>query len=90
MATPDLEMLTLLVAQLVRRSRLTAHERREIVHIARGLSARDAARIERIPIPLLRSRRKVLFKKLRVSGASELIATLLALSLRKLARKDGV
>jgi DNA-binding CsgD family transcriptional regulator len=86
-APPDTE-LRLLVATLVKRTQLTHDERREILHIARGLASRDSARIERVPVGTIRTRRKNVYRKLRVSGGSELISRLLALSLGMLVRSE--
>lgn len=89
MAAPDVEMLARLVSQLVRRTPLTHDERREVMHIARGLSTAAAAEIERVPVPVIRARRKGLYRKLGLSGSSQLVSHLLALALSLLAGRDA-
>jgi DNA-binding CsgD family transcriptional regulator len=88
MATPDDEMLTVLVARLLKRTALTHGERREVLHIARGLAARDSARVEQLPVEIIRSRRKAIYRKLHLPGAGELVSRLLALSLTMLVRNE--
>ena len=84
MAPPDDGTLRLLVARYVRRIALTHDERREILHIARGLAPHASAKIERVPVETIRTRRKHIYRKLKLSGASDLVSTLLALSLSML------
>ena len=88
MATPDLEMLSVVVAKYLRATRLPHAQRREVLHIARGLASKESARIEGVPVEIIRTRRKLVYRKLRVSGAGDLISTLLGLSLSMLARRD--
>jgi DNA-binding CsgD family transcriptional regulator len=85
MAAPDTEMLAMLVARFLKRAKLTQAERREILHVARGLASKDSARIERLPVEVIRTRRKLIYRKLHLSGAGELVSRLLALSLAMLA-----
>lgn len=87
--TPDTEMLTALVAKLLRHAKLSHEERREVLHIARGLASKEAARIEGVPVEIIRTRRKVVYRKLHLSGGAELLSRLLALSLEMLAHGDG-
>ena len=89
MATPDFEVLTRLVSQLVARASITHDERREILHIARGLSTSKAAEIERVTVAMIRTRRKALYRKLGLAGSSQLLSNLLALALAMLARSDA-
>ena len=88
MVTPDIELLTALVTRFVRRSQLTPDERREVLHIAKGLAAKDSAHIERLPVGVIRTRRKLIYRKLQVAGASQVISRLLALSLTMLAGSE--
>lgn len=85
MATPENGLLALVVTRFLKRTQLTHDERREVLHIARGLASKDSARIERVPVELIRTRRKHIFRKLGVPGASELVSGLLGLSLAMLA-----
>ena len=89
MATPDFEVLTRLVSQLVARASITHDERREILHIARGLSTSKAAEIERVTVAMIRTRRKALYRKLGLAGSSQLLSNLLALALAMLAGSDA-
>jgi DNA-binding CsgD family transcriptional regulator len=88
-AAPEIETLRLLVARYVKRTDLTPDERREILHIARGLSPRESAQIERVMIETIRTRRKNIYRKLKIPGGSELISALLALSLETLIVRRG-
>lgn len=88
MATPELEMLSVVVAKYLRATRLAHAQRREVLHIARGLASKESARIEGVSVEIIRTRRKLVYRKLRVSGAGELISTLLGLALSMLARRD--
>jgi DNA-binding CsgD family transcriptional regulator len=87
-AAPDTEMLAALVARFLMRTRLSQAERREILHIARGFASKDSARLERLPVEIIRTRRKLIYRKLRLSGAGELVSALLALSLAVLSGKE--
>ena len=82
-------MLAGLVATFLKHTRLTLAEHREVLHIARGLTGKASARIERVPVETIRTRRKLVYRKLRVSGANELVSRLLALSLTMLADHEG-
>ncbi len=90
MATPDPEMLATLVATfLEKQANLSHEERREVLHIATGLASRESATIEGLSVQQIRTRRKLVYRKLRLSGGAELLSHLLALSLELLARRDG-
>jgi DNA-binding CsgD family transcriptional regulator len=87
-ATPEVEPLAALVAKFLKRAKLAQAERREILHIAQGLASKDSAKLEGVPVELIRTRRKLIYRKLRLSGAGELVSGLLALSLTELAQRD--
>jgi DNA-binding CsgD family transcriptional regulator len=87
-AAPEIETLRLLVARFVKRTDLTSDERREILHIARGLAPKESAQIERVTVEIIRTRRKNIYRKLRLPGGSELISALLALSLTMLVVRE--
>ncbi len=89
MSAADNEMLAMVVAKFLKRTKLTHAERREVLHIARGLPSKDSARIERLPVEVIRTRRKLIYRKLRLSGAGELVSRLLALSLAMLTGAEG-
>ena len=71
-------------------SSLTPSERAEVVRIAQGLACRDSASSADVSPETIRARRKRIYRKLDVSGASELLSSMLALSLRLLAAGEGV
>jgi len=88
MTAPDSEMLATLVAKFLKRTKLTPAERREVLHVARGFASKDSARLERLPVEVIRTRRKLIYRKLRLSGAGELVSGLLALSLAALSGNE--
>jgi DNA-binding CsgD family transcriptional regulator len=88
-AIPDLEMLAIVVSKFLKATRLPLAERREVMHIARGLASKESARIEGVPVEVIRTRRKLIYRKLRLSGAGELVSRLLGVSLAMLSRSDG-
>ena len=88
-AVPSHEaLLDSLAARFTTGIRLTPAERAEIVHIARGFASKDSAAAGDLADETVRARRKRIYKKLRVTGASELISTLLAFALGLLARGE--
>ncbi len=87
MPMPDPEMLATLVATFVKQANLSLEERREVLHIASGLGSKDSASVEGIPVQRIRTRRKLVYRKLHLSGGSELVSQLLALALEMLARR---
>ena len=86
----DIQVLRLLVDRYLSTTSLTPAERREVAHIAQGFACKDAATADDRAVETIRSRRKRLYAKLRISGASELLSTLLALSLDMLARGESL
>lgn len=88
MAMPDREMLATLVATFLKQANLSVEERREVLHIASGLGSKESASVEGVPVQQIRTRRKLVYRKLRLSGGSELVSQLLALALEMLARRD--
>ncbi len=75
-----------LVTRLAERHRLTPAERLEIIRIAQGFACKDSATDANISPETVRARRKRIYRKLGTGGgANEVIAMLLALSLRTLA-----
>ncbi len=89
MAIPDPEMLAKIVATFLERANLSHEERREVLHVAGGLGSKESASVEGVPVQQIRTRRKVVYRKLRLSGGSDLLSQLLALSLEMLARRGG-
>lgn len=84
MSIPDPELLAFLTAKYLEPIQLTAAERREVIHIAKGFACKDSATIDGRRVETIRARRKHLYAKLHVSGARDLLSTLLALALQML------
>jgi DNA-binding CsgD family transcriptional regulator len=63
---------------------LTPAETTEVARIARGLCCKDSAAEGRVSPETIRGRRKRIYRKLRAAGRSEVLAGLLAASLREL------
>ncbi len=84
---PELLARTLapLVSALTPRPALTPAERMEVLRIAQGFACKDSATAANVSPETVRARRKRIYRKLDVSGANDVIAVLLALSLRALA-----
>jgi DNA-binding CsgD family transcriptional regulator len=83
----DVEILTPFTATFLERSTLTPAERAEVLRLAQGFACKDSAAATDVSPETIRARRKRIYHKLDVSGAGELISTLLALSLKML--KEG-
>lgn len=74
-----------IVATLASRNALTPAERTEVLRIAQGFGCKDSAAAADVSPETIRARRKRIYRKLSLSGANEVISTLLAQSLRALA-----
>jgi DNA-binding CsgD family transcriptional regulator len=83
----DVEILTPFTAKFLEGSTLTPAERAEVLRMAQGFACKDSAAATDVSPETIRARRKRIYRKLDVSGAGELISTLLALSLKML--KEG-
>jgi DNA-binding CsgD family transcriptional regulator len=90
MAQIDIEILTPFAAKFLEGSNLTPAERAEVLRIAQGFACKDSASAAGVSPETIRARRKRIYRKLDVPGSGELLASLLALSLRMLARGDKV
>ena len=84
----DIEILTPFAAKFMEGSTLTPAERSEVLRMAQGFACKDSAAAANVSPETIRARRKRIYRKLDMSGSGELISTLLALSLRMLARGD--
>ena len=87
---PDVLRVTFpsLMAHLPGGDLLTPAERVEVVHLAQGLACKESAAAMNISASTVLARRKHIYRKLRMSGANELIARLLAVSLQLLGRGE--
>jgi DNA-binding CsgD family transcriptional regulator len=89
MIIPDHDLLAQLTAKYLEPSAaLTPAERKEVLHIAQGFACKDSATADDRALETIRSRRKRLYGKLRVSGSGDLLSRLLALSLEMLVRGE--
>ena len=86
----DIEILTPFAAKFMEGSTLTPAERSEVLRMAQGFACKDSAAAANVSPETIRARRKRIYRKLDMSGSGELISTLLALSLRMLARGDRI
>lgn len=80
----DIDILSPFAAKYMDGSHLTPAERSEVLRIAQGFACKDSAAAANVSPETIRARRKRIYRKLGVSGASELISRLLALSLEML------
>ena len=84
----DVEILVPFAAKFMERTTLTPAERAEVLRLAQGFACKDSAAATNVSPETIRARRKRIYRKLDVPGAGELIASLLALSLRMLANGE--
>jgi DNA-binding CsgD family transcriptional regulator len=86
----DIEILTPFAAKFMEGSTLTPAERSEVLRMAQGFACKDSAAAANVSPETIRARRKRIYRKLDMSGSGELISTLLALSLRMLAKGERI
>lgn len=90
MAQIDIEVLTPFTARFLEGTNLTPAERAEVLRIAQGFACKDSASAAGVSPETIRARRKRIYRKLDVPGSGELLASLLALSLKMLSRGDRI
>jgi len=83
-----IEILTPFAARFLEGSSLTPAERAEVLRIAQGFACKDSAASANVSPETIRARRKRIYRKLNVPGSGELLACLLALSLKMLSAGD--
>ncbi len=81
------EWLDRLLGIYVADARLTRSERKELRHIALAEVAKDSAAQAGISHETVRKYRKRLYRQLRVTGATDILVGLIALSLRQVAAR---
>ena len=86
----DLEQLTRVVVAIPEYRDLTPAERSEVLRIAQGLQCKDSAAVANVSPETIRARRKRIYRKLDVPGSGELLASLLSLSLKMLAKGERI
>lgn len=81
-----------LLSRLPGYSQLTPTERDEVVRMANGLDCTESAAAANVPSATVRGHRRHIYVKLRISGMTELLLTLLDKALRmqdRLGRTEG-
>ena len=86
----DIDILSSFTTTFLQTRSLTPAERVEVLRLAQGFCCKDSAAAADISPETIRARRKRIYRKLGLSGASELISALLACSLEMLARGDRI
>src|SRR5574342_737828 len=86
----DIEILTPFAAKFLEGTSLTPAERAEVLRIAQGFACKDSAAAAGVSPETIRARRKRIYRKLDVPGSGELLASLLALSLKMLAKGERI
>ena len=84
----DVEILAPFTARFLEGTNLTPAERSEVLRLAQGFACKDSAAAANVSPETIRARRKRIYRKIDMSGANELIAALLALSLKMLAKGE--
>jgi DNA-binding CsgD family transcriptional regulator len=77
----DIDALVPLCSKFTQGCALTPSESAEVIRIAQGFACKDSAAAAGVSPETIRARRKRIYRKLHVAGASELISGLLAASL---------
>src|SRR5512136_2500908 len=88
MAQIDIEVLTPFTARFLEGANLPPTERAEVLRIAQGFACKDSASAAGVSPETIRARRKRIYRKLDVPGSAELLAKLLALSLKMLSKGE--
>jgi DNA-binding CsgD family transcriptional regulator len=86
----DIEILTPFAARFLEGTTLTPAERAEVLRIAQGFACKDSAAAAGVSPETIRARRKRIYRKLDVPGSGELLASLLLLSLKMLAKGERI
>jgi DNA-binding CsgD family transcriptional regulator len=82
----DIEILSPFAAKFMEGTKLTPAERSEVLRLAQGFACKDSAAAADISPETIRARRKRIYRKLDLSGAGEVLSTLLKMSLTMLAQ----
>src|SRR5215208_7575674 len=86
----DIDLLAPVGAKFMEGTNLTPAERAEVLRMAQGFACKDSAAAANVSPETIRARRKRIYRKLDMSGSGELISTLLALSLKMLAKGERI
>jgi len=90
MAHIDIEILQPFASRFLEGTKLTPAERAEVLRISQGFACKDSASAADVSPETIRARRKRIYRKLDVSGATEVLAKLLALSLDMLSKGEQI
>src|SRR5919197_4138280 len=85
-----MNVLTPVAASVTDGCALTPSERAEVLRIAQGFACKDSAAAAGVSPETIRARRKRIYRKLDVPGSGELLASLLSLSLKMLAKGERI
>jgi DNA-binding CsgD family transcriptional regulator len=86
----DIDVLAPFGAKFMEGTTLTPAERSEVLRMAQGLTCKDSAAAANVSPETIRARRKRIYRKLDVPGSGELLASLLSLSLKMLAKGERI
>ena len=86
----DIEILTPFAAKFMEGTKLTPAERAEVLRIAQGFACKDSAAAAGVSPETIRARRKRIYRKIAVPGSGEVIATMLAMSLKMLSNGERI
>jgi DNA-binding CsgD family transcriptional regulator len=86
----DIEILAPFCARFMEGTKLTPAERAEVLRIAQGFACKDSAAAAGVSPETIRARRKRIYRKLELTGSSDVIATLLARSVKMLASGERI
>ena len=86
----DIEILSPFAAKYMEGTSLTPAERAEVLRMAQGFACKDSAAAASVSPETIRARRKRIYRKPDLSGSGDLIASLLALSLKMLAAGERI
>ena len=90
MAHIDIEILAPFAERCFAGHHLTRAERAEVLRMAQGFACKDSAAAADVSPETIRARRKRIYRKLDLGGSGELIASLLAASLKMLANGERI
>ena len=86
----DTATLSTISTHVMEAAKLTHAEQAEVLRIAQGFACKDSAAVADLALETVRTRRKKIYRKLKVSGSNELLSVLLAVSLARLCGGEQV
>jgi DNA-binding CsgD family transcriptional regulator len=85
-----MDLLAMIAEKLPGGSKLSPVERAELLRIALGFAPSTSAAALKVPLTTIEARRKRIYRELGAAGATQVISSLLAFSLRMLAEGASV